>query len=138
MRICDMPILIKPLKVNIDPESRGFEIQGMQKSKLFDGKDARDVVLQTIRPHKIRGNHYHIKKFEWFLPVRGSAVLTWFDRDDSNPQKGTELMTADFQNPKLFEIQPNTCHLIENETEEDFYMLTFSTEDYDPADTKKC
>ena len=124
--------------VNVDKESRGFEVQGMQKSALFDGRDVRDIVLQTIRPHKIRGNHYHIKKTEWFLAIRGFATLSWFDVGGSDPQKGTELMIADFQNPKLFEIQPNTCHVVENKSEEDFYMLAFSSEDYDPKGSPKC
>lgn len=133
-----MPIEIKQLTQNVDRDSRGFEIQGMQKSKLFDGMDLRDIVLQTIRPHKIRGNHYHIKKTEWFFPIRGSAILSWSDINGAEIQLHTILMSTDFQNPKMYKILPKTCHVVENKTEEDFYMLAFSSEDFDQSDNPRC
>ncbi len=138
-----MPVSVKHLRVNVDKESRGFEIQGMQKgpkdSDLFDDHDVRDIVLQTIRPHKKRGNHYHTNKTEWFLPIRGFAVLSWSDIGGTDPLKGTELMITDFQNPKLFEIHPNTCHIVENKSEEDFYMLSFASNfDIDLKNNPKC
>lgn len=125
-----MTVLIKELKLNVDKGSRGFEIQGMQKLKLFEGKEIRDIVLQTIRPHKIRGNHYHEKKTEWFLPIRGIGILSWLDVDNSAQENHTVIMATDFQNPKLYQIQPKTYHSIENKSEEDFYMLAISSEDY--------
>ena len=30
-------------------------------------------------------------------------------------------------------VAPKTCHIVENKTEEDFYMLAFSGEDFDPC-----
>jgi len=133
-----MTVSIKELTRHDDKESRGFEIQGIQKSKLLGGKDVRDIVFQTIRPHKIRGNHYHVKKTEWFLPIKGSAVLSWSDVDGSSREKHAVVMEADFKNPKLYEIQPKTCHTVENKSDEDFYMLALSSEDYDPQDNPKC
>jgi dTDP-4-dehydrorhamnose 3,5-epimerase-like enzyme len=138
-----MAVLIKQLRVKVDEESKGarcFEIQGMQQSGLFGGQVIRDIVLQTIRPHRPpRGNHYHKIKTEWFLPIRGFAVLSWHEIGNE-PRKGTEIMVADFQNPKLFEIQPNTCHAVENKSEEDFYMISFSTVDFDEKnpDNPRC
>jgi len=66
-------------------------------------------------------------------------VLSWSDVDTPT-QKGTELMRAEFQHPKLFQIQRKTCHVVENKSEEDFYMLAFSSEDFDPErpDNPKC
>jgi dTDP-4-dehydrorhamnose 3,5-epimerase-like enzyme len=133
-----MTILIRELTLNVDKNGRGFEIQGMQKSKLLEGCDVKDIVLQTIRPHKIRGNHYHLKKTEWFLPLRGLAILSWSDVDGPSQEKHSVVMAADFQNPKLYLIQPKTCHAIENKSEEDFYMLAMSSEDYDQEDNPKC
>ena len=133
-----MTVLIRSLQSHPDPELRGFEIQGMQKCKVFNNKDVRDIVLQTVRPSKSRGGHYHERKTEWFLPLKGSALLSWYDIDGWNVKEKTEPMTADMQNPKIFEIQPKTCHFVENRSEEDFYMLAISSEDYDSEDSLKC
>ena len=75
---------------------------------------------------------------EWFLPIRGAGILSWSDVDGVDTQTHTIVMAADFQNPKLYKIQPKTCHAVENKTEEDFYMLAFSSEDFDPSDNPKC
>jgi dTDP-4-dehydrorhamnose 3,5-epimerase-like enzyme len=94
----------------------------------------------TIRSidHKIRGNHYHLKKTEWFLPITGFAILSWSDVDGPSQEKHTVVMATDFQNPKLYQIHPKTCHAVENKSEEDFYMLAMSSEDYDQQDNPEC
>lgn len=133
-----MTVYPRALQSIVDEDGRGFVLQGMQKSAIFNNKDVRDIVLQTVRPNKWRGGHYHERKTEWFLPLRGSAVLSWYDIDAWNPKEKTEVMIADMQNPKIFEIQPKTCHFVENNSEEDFYMLAISSEDFDPDDNLKC
>ena len=133
-----MTVLIKKLVLNVDKEGRGFEIQGMQKSKLLDKNDVRDIILQTIRPYKIRGNHYHLKKTEWFLPIRGTAVLSWSDIDGPDKERHTSVMKADFEDLQIYQIQPKTCHSITNISSEDFYMLAISSEDFNKEDNLSC
>ncbi len=126
-----MTVLIKKLVLNVDKEGRGFEIQGMQKSNVLEGKDVRDIVLQTIRPYKIRGNHRHLKKTEWFLPIRGSAVLCWWEKAESREkeERHTSVMKADFESLEIFQIEPETFHSVANISSEDFYMLSMLSEE---------
>lgn len=132
-----MPVLIEELTLHVDEKGKGFEIQGMQKSRLLKENHVEDIVLQTIRPHQKRGNHYHVNKTEWFLPIRGFVILTWSDVDDSK-ETHTVVMETDLQNQKLYQIQPKTCHTLENKSEEDFYMLAMSSKDFHPKDNLPC
>lgn len=127
-----LPIEVKGLRLNVDSNCRGFEIQGLQKSDVFENDYILDVVIQTVRPHKKRGPHFHNHKTEWFLPLDGAADLYGYESsEDITRLRYKFLMTADYEHPKIYVIRPKTCHWVKNNTERDFYMIAFSNTEYD-------
>lgn len=124
-----------PLEYNEDQKGRGFEIQGLQKSKTFQGKSIEDVVIQSINPKKERGGHYHKRKTEWFIALRGEAFLIWTEK--TNPEE-TDLKTMplkeDFENPYVLEVPPMISHWVRNDSKDVFLMASFSTEEYNSTD----
>ena len=127
------------LSRNEDKEGRGFEMQGLQKSKVFQGKNIEDIVIQSISPRKDRGGHYHERKTEWFLALSGKAELIWTDK--LNPEKTDlhiELFDADLNTPYVLEVPPFVVHWVKNNTNEVFLMASFSTEEYNPSNPDTC
>jgi dTDP-4-dehydrorhamnose 3,5-epimerase-like enzyme len=121
-----------------DKDGRGFEIQGLQKSVIFEGKNIQDIVIQSIHPLKDRGDHCHKRKTEWFIALNGKAELLW--ADNLNPKKAEvhkEAFGTNFNEPYVFEIPPFVVHTIINNSKEDFLMASFCSEEYDPNDTIK-
>lgn len=114
-----------------DSKSRGFVIQGLQKSDTFQGKAIEDIVVQSINPAKERGGHYYKHKTEWFMALRGEASLIWTEK--TNPKERdlkTMPLTEDFENPYVLEVPPMVCHWVRNNTKDVFIMVSFSTEEY--------
>ncbi len=119
------------LLYNQDKGERGFEIQNLQKSKIFRGKSIEDIVIQSINSGKDRGGHYHERKMEWFMALDGKATLFW--TENLKPAKSdlnTELLESDFKDPYVLEIPPMVVHWVKNYTKEVFIMTSFSTEEY--------
>jgi len=139
MREKVLPVISRELKLEPDKESRGIVIQGIQYSRILGDNKISDIVIQTISPKKERGNHYHLRKTEWFIPLRGRAKLIWYDNADPEKQLRTEVMDGDslFKNPRIFEVKPDTCHLVKNEEDEDFLMLAL-VNIFDIEDMHKC
>lgn len=122
-------------------ESKGWEIQGLQKSKTFNGKDIRDIVVQSISKGKLRGGHYHKQKTEWFFAVEGKAKLLWCEQKSAKDEDLKEIrLDEDYENPYVLEITPETCHWVKNDSDNEFIMIAFSSEEYnkDNPDKPKC
>ena len=119
---------------DLDKEGRGWAIQkGLQYSNGFNKMCIRDIVIQTTNVGKVRGEHYHKKKTEWFLALRGKADLLW--RETNEIRVTREVLDAD--TPKLVRVDPNTCHKIVNNYSEDFLMAAFLSQE-DRIDKENC
>jgi oxalate decarboxylase/phosphoglucose isomerase-like protein (cupin superfamily) len=133
-------IVVKRIRLlpHEDKDGRGFEIQGLQKSVVFKGKNIQDIVMQSVRPKKDRGDHCHKRKTEWFIALKGKAELLW--ADNLNPKKSEvhkETFEKDFDEPYVFEIPPLAVHTVINNSCEDFIMASFCSEEYDSSDIIK-
>ncbi len=128
-------MVIKSFRLKKEEDKRGWVLQGLQYSKYFEKKVIKDVIVQTINIGEKRGEHYHRKKIEWFLPLDGMADLFWCEFDGKITK---EIM--DSKNYTLFQVEPFTCHWIQNTGEKIFLMIAFSTEEYDPnnRDIRRC
>lgn len=128
-----MGVIISQLEKKSD--NRGWVLQGLQYSNKFEKTDIKDIVVQTINIGKVRGEHYHRRKTEWLLTLKGKADLFWCEFN-GNVKK--EIM--DEKNSRIFKIEPYTCHWIKNNYGKKFLMVAFSTQEYDPnnPDNPKC
>ena len=87
-----------------------------------------NVVKAT--PDTVRGNHFHKRKTEWFLVIKGKAKLTLHNLEDNTNEN--IILTED--EPTLIKIPPNIAHAIQNIGREDMYFLTYVNETYDTKD----
>lgn len=136
-------MVVKKVFLNRESGSKpiGWEIQGLQKSKGFNGKDIRDIVIQSINKGQKRGGHYHKQKTEWFFAIKGKAKLLWCEQKSAKDEDLKEIrLDEDQENPYVLEITPETCHWVKNDSEVDFLMIAFSSEEYnqDNPDNPKC
>ncbi|MCW4030155.1 MAG: WxcM-like domain-containing protein [Candidatus Bathyarchaeota archaeon] len=124
-----MPIKVIPLSYKQD--SRGFDVLGLQKSDVFNGKSIEDICIHSVNPGEERGGHYHKIKTEWLLPLSGSASFLWTDKQQPR-QDDLEVVpvVAGFQNLCVLEIPPMVSHWLKNNSAQVFVMASFSSHDY--------
>ncbi len=81
-------------------------------------------------PGKIRGNHYHTRKVEWFCIPAGKGLLVLKDRETGE----TREVLMGVNNLKTIKIQPGTIHAIKNIGEDDMVLIVYANESFDPED----
>ena len=111
------------LKVNFK-DHRGEITDILQNEKI------NAITRLTIKKGKVRGNHYHTRKVEWFCVPTGTGQLLLKDRETG---KISEVMMG-VDDLKTIRIDPGTLHAIKNVGEEDMVLLVYSNEKFDPED----
>ncbi len=86
--------------------------------------------FSTTRRGVTRGNHFHLRKVERFVVVRGRAQIAM------RPVWGGAVHTFDVsgEQPALVDMPTLYTHNITNVGEEDLYTVFWISEIYDPAD----
>lgn len=79
-------------------------------AELFNMGEAGEVLYATINPGKIRGNHYHKEKKEFFCVLEGSAKFKM--RNVKTGEKKERELFGD--NLQILEILPWWTHSVEN------------------------
>ena len=54
---------IKKLEVHLD--KRGWFVEMLKRDEIND--DIKQISVASIKPGCVRGNHYHLKRIEWFF-----------------------------------------------------------------------
>ena len=81
-----------------------------------------DLHVVSMKPGKIRGNHYHKNSTEWILFLGGNAKLIW--REVGGRSIKSVMITG--LTPKLYEVPPNVEHAIRNEDRHDIYVASIN------------
>jgi len=109
----------KELEQHID--DRGVLVE------CFDG-----VFYATIRPEQVRGNHYHKRKGEKFVVIKGKVVVKLRSLD------GTlhECFMMNGDHPEELVVGPNVVHSFTgyDDEEEEAILLVQPSEKFDPND----
>jgi UDP-2-acetamido-2,6-beta-L-arabino-hexul-4-ose reductase len=66
-----MKVKTKKLKIHFD--ERGWLAEILREDEIKE--KIKQVYVATIEPGKIRGNHYHLKRKEWFFILKGEGKL---------------------------------------------------------------
>jgi dTDP-4-dehydrorhamnose 3,5-epimerase-like enzyme len=118
----------------IGTDSLGDDVRGFSfgpPAALFSQLgDVRDLHVMTIRPGRVRGNHYHVAKDEMFLVLHQDAwSLHWSAADgptNSRAFAGSGGVTI---------VMPRMLgHAIRNDGAEDLFVVGASTMAFDPVD----
>jgi UDP-2-acetamido-2,6-beta-L-arabino-hexul-4-ose reductase len=109
-------------------DSRGylFEILRFQDHQIPGGGQ---LYTFSIEPGKRRGDHYHLKKKEWFTCVHGRAgiILT----AQNGESKEFDLTSDD---PKIVYAGPGTTHALINRTPDVAVIVSYGSEQHNPVD----
>jgi len=102
-------------------DERGWGIEPVDASGL-DRKELGNLHVVSLKPGKIRANHYHPDATEWLLVMGGPVKIAWrLCNEDAIHEKIMEGVE-----PALFEIPPNTMHAIQNISENLIYLMAFN------------
>ena len=121
---------IEILDLDKKSDERGWLIEVLG-GELPDGcKKFGQIHVSVAYPGKVRGNHYHTRKVEWFCVPTGKGLLILEDRETGETQ---EVMMG-INNLKTIKIEPGTIHAIKNIGEDDMVLIVYSNESFDPED----
>jgi dTDP-4-dehydrorhamnose 3,5-epimerase-like enzyme len=90
-----------------------------------------EIYLVRGYPGESRANHYHKVAAEWFTLISGTAILKLMDVEST----ACMTLALDAADPITVKVPPMVAHSFLNDGEEDFVLIAYSDERYDPADT---
>jgi UDP-2-acetamido-2,6-beta-L-arabino-hexul-4-ose reductase len=99
-------------------------------TEVLKGDQVKHVYISTTKPNMERGGHYHKRKTEWFMVIKGLGKLSLVDLKTN---ERINLMLSG-RKPALVKIQPYTCHSIQNIGKSPMYLLVCSNEVFNPSD----
>jgi UDP-2-acetamido-2,6-beta-L-arabino-hexul-4-ose reductase len=114
-----------PFKLEQNTDSRGLFVEMI---KLHQGGQ---VSFSTTVAGITRGNHFHTRKIERFIVIKGKALIQ-MRKYNSNQTFNFHL---DGDNPSYVDMPIWHTHNIKNIGEEDLYTIFWINEFYDPADS---
>jgi UDP-2-acetamido-2,6-beta-L-arabino-hexul-4-ose reductase len=109
-------------------DERGFLFE-ILRFKDYNIPGEGQLYTFSIEPHKRRGDHYHLKKQEWFTCVYGNAqvLLTSANGED-------EVIDISAESPKIIYTAPGTSHALINKTDELAVIVSYGSKQHDPED----
>lgn len=116
--------------LQIKKDDRG-ELIELIKPEDIGGLFQGQVFLTTAKPGKIKGNHYHLRKTEWYCVIKGQGKLTLIDIHTKEKQ----IQIVSSEKMELVTISPNIFHSIENIGEEDMYLIVYVSEEFNSEDS---
>lgn len=125
-RLWNAPFDIEPLVDHVDP--RGFLIE-LLRFRDFGIPGEGQLYTFSIEPGKRRGDHYHLRKREWFTCVHGEAVVLL---SSSDGQTGACRISP--REPRIVYAAPGTAHALLNDTNEVAVIVSYGSEQHDPND----
>jgi dTDP-4-dehydrorhamnose 3,5-epimerase-like enzyme len=124
---------LKDILLDISPNSdiRGEVIKVMTVDK--SGWPARDVLVASIEPGAVRGNHYHKEKEEIYVVIKGKVLTTLVD---INTKERKEIKFDGKKRQILF-IHPYVSHSVKNIGNETAWFIEVQNTDYNTKDDFK-
>ncbi len=111
-------------------DERGWLIEVLGQESLRPDESFGQVHVSVAVPGKVRGNHYHTRKLEWFCVPTGKGLLLLKDR--LTGQEEEVIMGEDYL--KTVKIVPNVIHAIKNIGDKEMVLIVYSNEMFDPED----
>ncbi len=116
--------LFYPFHLNLHTDNRG---SFAETAKL---KSGGQISFSTTAPGITRGNHYHTRKSERFIVIKGQAKIEI--RRIGTDLKHSFLLNGD--RPSFVDMPIWFTHNITNIGDDDLYTIFWINEEYDPSD----
>jgi dTDP-4-dehydrorhamnose 3,5-epimerase-like enzyme len=110
-------------------DTRGFSFSPPPQALDFVGRVA-DIHIASTAPGAIRGNHYHLHKQEAIFVFPGSA---WSLHWDEGSGQSVQRRSFDGSTAVIVLVSPGSSHAIRNDGTSLLWLVTCSSELYDPA-----
>jgi UDP-2-acetamido-2,6-beta-L-arabino-hexul-4-ose reductase len=121
-----MDIKTKKLEKKVDDRGFVFEVLRSEQVNAPFGQ----IFITTVKPGKVKGNHYHKRKKEWYCVLSGKVAVHFVDVSTKEKKK----VVLDSKEPELLEIRPGISHAITNEGEEEAVIIAYISESFNPED----
>jgi len=121
---------IEILDLQKKADERGWLIEVLGGDLPEECRDFGQLHVSVAYPGKVRGNHYHTRKVEWFCVPTGKGLLLLKDRETGEIRE----VKMGINNLKTIKIEPGAIHAIKNIGEEDMVLIVYSSEPFDPED----
>lgn len=89
----------------------------------------KHFLVSVSKPDVIRGQHYHKRKTEWFLVLKGKALIVF---EDIKSLEGKRI-EVDGDRPEIIEASPMIAHSIKNIGNDNLYLMAVVSEPLDLA-----
>ena len=122
-----MPLEARTLDQITDNRGRVFEV--LRREHVPEGGFGQIYVF-TGAPGSVKGNHYHVRKTEWFCVISGQGELILCDRE--SPHRECITLTGDL--PSVVTIPAGVAHAMRNLSDTEMVVLAYITEPYDAED----
>jgi dTDP-4-dehydrorhamnose 3,5-epimerase-like enzyme len=105
--------------------------------KVMTGKEENlpaytgEVYLTCATAFQVKGGHYHPIALEWFTLIKGRCDLYLEDIFT----KEVRLVQLSESDPNTIFIPNNVAHLLVNTQKEEFILLSYTDQLFDPKDT---
>ncbi len=114
-----------PVQLDVHEDERGIF------SEIVKLKSGGQVSFSTTLPGVIRGNHYHTRKVERFIVVKGKAMIALRKIGTSEVLK----FNVDGQKPAYVDIPIWHTHNIQNTGNDSLHVVFWINEIYNPDDS---
>ncbi len=117
---------IKELKIHSD--ERGWLVEMLKRNEIKE--DIKQIYVATIKPGYVRGNHYHLKRIEWFMIIKGKVE---FCLEDIKTKERVCLKLSS-KKPEVITVFPKIAHAVKNIGKETSYLVSAQNTIYNPQD----
>ena len=102
--------------------------------KIYD--NFGQVYITCCKAGYVKAWHYHKVKTDYFTCINGKARVVVYDNREGSPtMRELEEYVLEKDNPILVKIPPGCYHGFEAIGQEEAYIISITTEPYDPNDT---
>ncbi|MBI5449592.1 WxcM-like domain-containing protein [Candidatus Gottesmanbacteria bacterium] len=119
-----MKIDTYPLKVRRD--ERGWLVQNEYP---FLSRAMKHFFVSYSKKGVVRGQHFHTKKQEWFLIIKGKAKISF---EDLKTHEREEVVVSG-DKPTMVAVPAGVAHKLENIGQGEMFLLAFVNEPLDQA-----
>ncbi len=122
---------VRVAELNDLGDGRGFSFTAPAEALAFVGRMG-DVHLASTKPGAVRGNHYHLRRRQAIMALPG---VKWSLHWDEGEESAAQHRNSDGTRSVLVLLSPGASIGVRNDGDGDLWLITISSETYDPADS---
>ncbi|WP_259320516.1 WxcM-like domain-containing protein [Bacteroides intestinalis] len=122
---------IKIIERHLIADERGWFLKVITGTEDNIPSHTGEVYLTMGKPGQSKGGHYHLQALEWFTIIEGDAMLKL---EDITTHEKLEIEMSLSKAITVF-IPNNVAHIITNNGDKNFILLSYTDKLYDPKDT---